>query len=147
MFAAAAAAVVGAGLYFADGIRELASARLDDSRETAPPPAPATTPQAAGVPTVIGKWEDTIGTSWRQEIRIVMQAGHIVREITLPDGRVDRDILTEVTPRGSERRRFENLSSTRGQAYAITRQGHLAIFDKDGFVNQATKFTTSGERR
>ena len=76
-----------------------------------------------------------------------MQAGHILREITLPDGRVDRDILTEVIPHASERRRFENLSSTRGQAYAITQHGHLAIFDEDGYVHQATKVTTSGERR
>ena len=102
------------------------------------PPAP---------PIVIGKWEDRIGTSWTQEIRIVVRAGHIVRETTLPGGRVDRDILTEVAPHANERKRFENPSSTRGQAYAITRHGHLAIFDDDGFIHQATKVTTSGEQR
>ena len=144
---AGAVAAAGAGLYFADGIRELVSAFRIESRASTPLRTEARTAQTAGPPIVIGKWEDRIGTSWTQEIRIVVRAGHIVRETTLPGGRVDRDILTEVAPHANERKRFENPSSTRGQAYAITRHGHLAIFDDDGFIHQATKVTTSGEQR
>ena len=133
-------------MYFADDIRELASAIRNESRASAPPRTVASVRQPSP-PIVIGEWEDRIGTSWTREIRIVEHAGHIVREATLPGGRVDRDILTEVTPQANERKRFENPSSTRGQVYAITRHGHLAIIYDDGFVHQATKVATPGEQR
>ena len=95
---------------------------------------------------VIGEWEDTIG-SWTQLTLFVKQAGLILREIHLPDGRVDRDILREVTPRGSEGRRLQNPSSQHGQAYAITRYGHLAIYDDDGYVGLAKRVITTGDQR
>ena len=144
---AAAAVAVGAGLYFADGVHDFASALQTESRAVPPPRTESRDSQVDGPPILIGRWEDRIGTSWSQEIRIAAHAGRIVRETILPGGRVDRGILTEVTPHGDERRRFENPSSTRGQAYAITRHGHLAVFDDDGFVHQATKVSTSGEQR
>ena len=144
---AAAVAAAGTGLYFTDAIHEFASASPRGTRESAPLLTPARTPQPADPSIVIGKWEDRIGTSWRQEIRIIEYAGEVVRETDLPSGRVDRDILAEVTPHANEQRRFVNPSSPRGQAYAITRYGHLAVFDDDGFVHQATKVATSREQR
>ena len=157
MLTAVAASAAGGGLYFADGIRELASAIRNESRAStpprtaalrrAPPRTSAFMPPPSAPPIVIGQWEDRIGTSWTREIRIVEHAGHIVRETTLPGGQVDRDILTEVTPQANERKRFENPSSPRGQVYAITRHGHLAIIYDDGFVHQATKVATPGEQR
>ena len=147
MLTAVAASAAGGGLYFADGIRDLASAIRSESRASTPPRTAASIPQPSAPPIVLGQWEDRIGTSWTQEIRIVEQAGQIVRETTLPSGRVDRDILTEVTPQANERKRFENPSSRRGQVYAITRHGHLTIVYDDGFVHQATKVATPGEQR
>ena len=144
---AVAVAAVGAGLYFANGMPELASGFQSENRPNIPLPTASPTPQTARRSIVIGKWADRIGTSWTQEIRIVVYAGQVFREAILADGRVDRDILTEVPPHADEEMRFENPSSTHGQAYAITRHGHLAIFDSEGFVHQATKVTTKGEKR
>ena len=108
---------------------------------TSAPPA-----DAPNVPSesVIGEWEDTVG-SWTQRIRIVKYAGLLVREIHYPGGRMDRDVLREVTPHRSELRRFENLSSQNGQTYAITRFNHLAVYDDDGYVGIAINIATKGD--
>ena len=121
---------------------------IDDFPRGQQPNRPAPPAIAPSIPrqVVIGEWEDTIG-SWTQRIRIVERAGLLLREIRLPDGRVDRDILSEVTPQGSEERRFENPSSQHGQGYTITRYGHLAIYDDDGYVGLAINVTTKGDFR
>lgn len=93
---------------------------------------------------VIGEWEDTVG-SWTQRIRIVEWGGYLCREVHYPDGQVDRDIVKEIAPEATEDRRFENPSAGNGQVYGITRHGHLAIYDTDGFVAMAINVTTKGE--
>ena len=95
---------------------------------------------------VIGEWEDTIG-SWTQRIRIVEWGGYLCREIHYPDGRLDRDIIKEIAPEAANERRFKNLSSPNGQAYAITPHGHLAIYDADGYVGMAINVAARGEVR
>ena len=146
--AAVAALAAGAGgLYFEDGIRLLLSAGRTGHREAPSQPTSTPAPPTADSLTVIGRWEDRIGSSWMQEIRIVEYAGHVVRDTILPDGSVDRDILTEVAPLATERRRFENPSSTFGRVYAITNRGHLAIFDDGGFVHQVSMRDLPGEQQ
>ena len=55
--------------------------------------------------------------------------------------------MGSLTPDAGGQKRFENPSGTRGQAYAITRHGQLAIFDDDGLFHQATRVTTKREQR
>ena len=93
---------------------------------------------------IIGEWEDTLG-SWTQRIRIVEWHGNLSREVHYPDGNFDRDFIEEITPEATERRRFTNPSSQTGQVYGITRHGHLAIYDADGFVAMAINVTTKRE--
>ena len=93
---------------------------------------------------VVGEWEDAVG-SWTQRIRIVEWGGYLCREVHYPGGQVDRDIVKEIAPEATEERRFENPSVRNGQIYAITRHGHLAIYDADGFVAMAINVTTKGE--
>lgn len=131
-FGAAGALAIGF-IIVAQYLRDLDSAR----------PAPPVKTFSVSRDVMIGEWEDTIG-SWKQRIRIFQYAGVLLREIRLPDGRVDRDILSEVTPQASEERRFENPSSQHGREYAITQHGHLAIYDDDGFVGLAINTDRKG---
>lgn len=111
-----------------------------NGQQTTPPPRAV----GSNVEIVIGEWENTIGV-WTQRIRICTYAGLLVRELRYPGGHIDRDLLTEVPPQGSEVRRFENPSSQNGQTYAITRFNHLAIYDDDGYVGVAINIATKGE--
>lgn len=123
------------------------SRTLDTNTTRIRPPSSPTpnTPRIA----LIGEWEDVIGT-WKQRIQILDDQGQILRELRYPDGRVDRDILVEITPEADEQRRFENPSHY-GQTYAIDSRGNLAIFDNDGYVGSAkstsTTMPTNGETR
>ena len=114
---------------------------------------PALVPGAAQIPEdrhnrpselIIGEWEDTLG-SWIQRIRIVEWHGNLCREVHYPDGNFDRDFIEELAPEATEMRRFTNPSSQTSQIYAITRHGHLAIYDADGFVAMAINVTTKRE--
>ncbi len=88
---------------------------------------------------VIGQWEDKVGTSWTQHIRIVRKGTTIIRESKFDDGSVNHATLTEVAPGPNERRRFKNPRSNFGQAYAIDSRGNLDIFDNEGFVREARR--------
>ena len=90
---------------------------VPSTNEAAAVPARQTVPstnEAAAVPAqadveVIGQWEDKVGTSWTQHIRIVRKGTTIIRESRFHDGSVNHATLTEVAPGPNQRRRFKNL--------------------------------------
>ena len=120
---------------------------VPSTNEAAAVPARQTVPstnEAAAVPAqadveVIGQWEDKVGTSWTQHIRIVRKGTTIIRESRFHDGSVNHATLTEVAPGPNQRRRFKNLKSNFGQAYAIDSRGNLDLFDNEGFIREARR--------
>ena len=143
-----AVTLVGLSLGFAGWTVGLIDAELWRRLWTSQPPSAITNevpPRTEGARTepeeVVGEWQDTIG-AWTQRIRIVKRGGDYLRETHYPTGRVDRDYLDEMAPETGELRRFRNPSSGEGTSYAITRIGHLVIYDKQGFVAQARPVST-----
>lgn len=89
--------------------------------------------------TTIGEWDDTLGTFWSQNIKIVEAEGKLYRVTTFPKERPSRAELTEVKPLSGERRRFRVNQSPDGEAYAIGANGNLRLFDSDGFIREAKR--------
>lgn len=85
----------------------------------------------------IGEWDDTVGTAWRQNIKIVEEQGKLYRVSTFPTGRPVRFGLVEVKPLPGERRRFKVKEND--ESCAIASNGNLRLFDSDGFIREARR--------
>lgn len=88
---------------------------------------------------VIGEWDDTVGSAWRQNIKIIDSDGKLFRVSTFPKGQPMRAELQEVKPKTDETRRFERRQSSDGEAYAIAPDGNLRLFDRDGLIREARR--------
>ena len=112
-------------------------ARAEAAKVDEPPGATFAPPDVAPAREehVIGVWEDRIG-SWTQTLRIVERAGMLTVEAQRGEAEPEHAALEEVEPEGFEQRRFIERDSPSGETYAITRNGYLRAYDREGFVSE-----------
>lgn len=89
--------------------------------------------------TLVGEWEDSLGTVWKQEIAIVELNGALYRRSTDTGGGDWSKRLKEMPPRGTEQRRFAYMESCCREQFAITADGDLNLYDELGLIRTAVR--------
>ena len=87
--------------------------------------------------TVLGEWEDNVGTIWKQRIKIVKEGERFFRVSSFGDGSADREEIREVRARGSQPFAFRELETS--DTYVIQTNGNLGLYDEDGFIREAQR--------
>lgn len=82
---------------------------------------------------VIGEWDYTVG-NLEYKVTIVTSDGALYWNFG-----ETRKALREVSPVGTEQRRFQELDSCCQQVVAISRGGDLSLYDEDGLIGTATR--------
>lgn len=88
---------------------------------------------------VIGEWNDNVGLSWQQHIKIIKDNQKFYKISSFQDGSTHKAELIEVKPRGDQQRTFKDVSSQFEEVYAIDKDGNLDMYDKNGYIKKAEK--------
>ena len=93
-------------------------------------------PAFAGERTV-GRWVDTVGTSYTAEIWIVASGPRYFMVSKFMDGSSRREELVEREAGPRQRHVFAAQDNGHGEWYAIDLGGNLEMYDEDGFIREA----------
>jgi hypothetical protein len=88
---------------------------------------------------VIGEWNDNVGASWKQIIKIINEGEKFFRVSVFQDGSTVRTELIELKAGPDNKRKFKDLKSSFGEIYVIDANGNLNLYDRDGFIRKAKR--------
>ncbi len=88
---------------------------------------------------LVGEWSDNLGTYWKQNIKIIEHNKKFYRISTFQDGSSGKAELIETKPKKGQKRAFKDMSSSRGEVYAIDENGNLDMYDREGFIREAKR--------